>query len=237
MKGFWIFFKYEFFSSLKPLGFAYSIGILGALLFSLFYTYEILFSAFLVTILGTFLSTISIGAYITFVILLIVRAFQTFWVEIFGDRGYLTLTLPLSLDSILLSKIIHLLLWILAALLLSPLIFLSVFFEGVGVATFAYIAELLPTILIESIYYITLILFIAALLNALKIRTFVLFKGFCFALLIQSLFFIILISVVAGFDLGSNKGFHISYCALSLCFSIVFYLGARYLIMHKLELE
>lgn len=242
MKGFFTFFKYEFLSSAMPLAFTYGIGILALLLLEFceisfsrkWFFYELFLANDVMKVL---LITLMVGSFIAFGALLIVRAFQSFWVEIFGSRGYLTLTLPLSLDAILLSKIIVLAFWAVFGIY-SP-VSMKILYDPesfVRLLSVIYTQEVLiiffhtlTNTLTIVIFYITLILFITALLNALKVRTFVLFKGFGIALVIHLIWipFTILTSFSFLNFLNIDK----------LFLSIIFYFAARYLIMYKLELE
>lgn len=227
MKGFFTFFKYEFLSSAMPLAFTYGMGTLALLLLRV---PDISFSSewvFYEGIIRISLNTLMIGSFIAFGILLIVRAFQSFWVEIFGSRGYLTLTLPLSLDTILLSKIIVLAFWAVIGTYCAPVFYNLEFFVEILLNIDIQNALIIFFhTLIIILFYITLILFITALLNALKVRTFVLFKGFGIALVIHLLWIPFTFAYVMQF-LSIDK----------LFLSIVLYFVARYLIMYKLELE
>lgn len=237
MKGFFTFFKYEFLSSAMPLAFTYGIGILALLLLEYreisfsrkWFLYE--FFSTNIVMMRALLTTLIVGSFIAFGALLIVRAFQSFWVEIFGSRGYLTLTLPLSLDAILLSKIIVLAFWAVFGIYFAP-VSMKILYgpeSFVRLLSVIYTQEVLIIFfhtLTIVIFYITLILFITALLNALKVRTFVLFKGFGIALVIHLIWIPFTILTPFSF-LNIDK----------LFLSIIFYFAARYLIMYKLELE
>lgn len=237
MKGFFTFFKYEFLSSAMPLAFTYGIGILALLLLEYreisfsrkWFLYE--FFSTNIVMMRALLTTLIVGSFIAFGALLIVRAFQSFWVEIFGSRGYLTLTLPLSLDAILLSKIIVLAFWAVFGIYFDP-VSMKILYDPesfVRLLSVIYTQEVLIIFfhtLTIVIFYITLILFITALLNALKVRTFVLFKGFGIALVIHLIWIPFTILTPFSF-LNIDK----------LFLSIIFYFAARYLIMYKLELE
>lgn len=227
MKGFFTFFKYEFLSSAMPLAFTYGMGTLALLLLRVLdISFEWVFYEGIIRVL---LNTLMIGSFIAFGILLIVRAFQSFWVEIFGSRGYLTLTLPLSLDTILLSKIITLAFWAVIGTY-SPVFYNLEFFVEILLNIDIQNALIIFfDTLIIILFYITLILFITALLNALKVRTFVLFKGFGIALVIHLLWIPFTFAYVMQYY---------SFLSIDKLFlSIVFYFVARYLIMYKLELE
>ncbi|MCX2717027.1 hypothetical protein OQH61_04680 [Helicobacter sp. MIT 21-1697] len=229
MKGFLTFFKYEFVSSAKPLSFAYGMGMFASLL--LWATNHDFISMPLRDMCETLLFVLMASGYAAFCVLLIVRVFQTFWVEIFGDRGYLTLTLPISLDVILFSKILNLLFWACAAAILSQ--FIEIIdnpqaFLHFGLRHYLeYLYFLKFPILV--LYYITLILFVTALLNALRIRTLVLLKGFGLVIIIQLIHTFISTMFFPYFVL-------MDFC-MDLLGIIVFYSCARYLIMYKLELE
>ncbi len=230
MKGFFTFFKYEFLSSAMPLAFTYGMGTLALLLLRV---PDISFSSewvFYEGIIRVLLNTLMMGSFIAFGILLIVRAFQSFWVEIFGSRGYLTLTLPLSLDTILLSKIITLAFWAVIGTYCASVFYNLEFFVEILLNIDIQNALIIFfDTLIMILFYITLILFITALLNALKVRTFVLFKGFGIALVIHLLWIPFTLVYVMRYD---------SFLSIDTLFlSIVFYFVARYLIMYKLELE
>lgn len=240
MKGFFTFFKYEFLSSAMPLAFTYGIGILALLLLEfceISFSRKWFFYEFFLAndVMKVLLITLMVGSFIAFGALLIVRAFQSFWVEIFGSRGYLTLTLPLSLDAILLSKIITLAFWAVFGIYFAP-VSMKILYDPesfVRLLSVIYTQEVLiiffhtlTNTLTIVIFYITLILFITALLNALKVRTFVLFKGFGIALVIHLIW--IPFTILTSFSfLNIDK----------LFLSIIFYFAARYLIMYKLELE
>lgn len=227
MKGFFTFFKYEFLSSAMPLAFTYGMGTLALLLLRVLdISFEWVFYEGIIRVL---LNTLMIGSFIAFGILLIVRAFQSFWVEIFGSRGYLTLTLPLSLDTILLSKIITLAFWAVIGIYFPVFYNLEFFVEILLNIDIQNALIIFFDTLIIILFYITLILFITALLNALKVRTFVLFKGFGIALVIHLLWIPFTFAYVMQYY---------SFLSIDKLFlSIVFYFVARYLIMYKLELE
>lgn len=227
MKGFFTFFKYEFISSAKPLSFTYGMGMLASLLL---WAYKRDFIS-MPEVGAMLLLVLMMSSYAVFGALLIVRVFQTFWVEIFGDRGYLTLTLPISLDAILLSKILNLLFWVCAAAILSQ--FINIIDNPQAFLHFdlRYYLDNLYFLKfpILVLYYITLILFITALLNALRVRTFVLLKGFGLVIIIQLIY-------TFAFTMFFPHSDIMDYC-MDLLAIIVFYCCTRYLIMYKLELE
>ena len=221
--------KYEFLSSIKPLVITYALGIISlAAMFSCDNFRED-------NLLCHILVLVCITSFSAFGVILIVRIFQTFWREIFGAQGYLTLTLPVSLDAILLSKILIYTLWAVATLIFG--VYTLDFLDKSAEATDLLFTLGIPTIIVQTLYAICLILFVTSLLNALKVRSFVLVKGFFLALIIQ-----ILLGILLEHALGivlialSLEGLSIVWI-LNMIFAVVFYLGTRFLIIYKLELE
>lgn len=233
--------KHEFLTSAKPLFLTYFLGIISLLILFLgqmpppFLTessqtqvFYPAFSFILPSLLEIALMTLCFLSFLAFGILLIVRVFQTFWIEIFGSQGYLTLTLPVSLDCILLSKILIYALWGVFS-----------FFFG-----FAFVCLLVDSSLLWSmhwdqvlsrfwssfvgmVYGISFVLFITSLLNAMRVRTFVLLKGFLLALVVN----VPLSMFASTLDSMQIFGFE------TIILSCVCYVLARYLIIYKLELE
>lgn len=232
MKDFLNLFKYEILSSAKSLLFAYVLGMICYLMVSSFRNTD-----GIIQFVIAFVSVASFGA---FFVILVLRVFHTFWREIFGAQGYLTLTLPVSLDAILLSKIFTYTFWIVVGIVLGQFI---LYIDE-------YIVELknpfdynLLYRCITTIFWVCFVLFITALLNALRVRSFVFIKGFLLALVFFVLkkisFFIILSpAVVYDYDIWV-MWFDDSFFAIlsDVIFSVLFYLGARFLITYKLELE
>lgn len=239
IRDFYICLKHEFLTSAKPLFLTYFLGIISLLILLMgqipptFLTessqVQILspaFSFIIPSLLEVALMTLCFLSFLAFGALLIVRVFQTFWVEIFGVQGYLTLTLPVSLDCVLLSKILIYALWgvlsfffgfALVCLLVEPSLLWSMHW-GQVLSSFW-------NSFVGVVYGISFVLFITALLNALRVRTFVLFKGFLLALVVN-----IPLSMLAS-TLDSMHALE------TIILSCVCYILARYLIIYKLELE
>lgn len=236
VKDFLNLFKYEILSSAKSLLFTYALGMI---------CYCILDSSSLYQgmseIARVIIGFVSVASFAAFLVILTLRVFHTFWREIFGAQGYLTLTLPVSLDAILLSKIFTYTFWITAGITLGKFIIYFNSYIDFSKTPFDYF---LFYNCISTIFWICFVLFITALLNAFQVRSFVFIKGFSLALVIFILkkigSFMILSYFYAEdfpgmFDIWFDDGF---LTALSdVIFSVLFYLGARFLITYKLELE
>ncbi len=240
LRDFFNLFKYELLSSAKSLLFAYVLGMVCFCLVIIVPDRNniVLFSSF--DWLELVVGFTSVASFAAFFVILVLRVFHTFWREIFGAQGYLTLTLPVSLDAILLSKIFTYTFWIVAGIILGQFIVMFVD-NGRNVSPKTFVDSFVFYHTISTIFWICFILFITALLNALQVRSFVFIKGFLLALVIFIIKKILGFSIIIS-DFEQNA-FMIWFdnsslsLLLDVVFSILFYLGARFLIIYKLELE
>ena len=171
---------------------------------------------------------------------------------LFTDSGYLTLTTPISIDKILISKILVNMLWVLTttvSIILSVLLFSSAMFGEVMYllpGAFRLIAEnplgtFLTILIIFSyiLFAITMLLFILTLLNVSTNKRYKILKGYLIYWALSSFvgvvnIFIALAILGAG---GSFTLFSVVLSLINLVWSVAFYFTGRYLIINKLELE
>lgn len=198
-------------------------------------------------IMGLF--TVGIVAWsgvLTAVFVIMVRAvIRSFHTKLFTDNGYLTLTTPVSVDKVLISKIIVSLLHVITTVIgfvLSMAIFASALFGEVA-DNFQIFRELWMMIsanpgevilniiyaLAYVLYYIIVLLFILILSNIGRMKTHKVLKG-----ILIYIVFSIVTSPVGGIRIISTPFVNF---LINLAFSVVLYFTGRYLIINKLELE
>ena len=122
--------------------------------------------------------------YIVAGIILLINIIKSFNNKIFGDEGYLTLTLPTSIDSILISKIIVNFIWMIlvsASLIIGIILMVSIGSRSMLINEISEISRfvfnnigafalLLLNILIQGLFAIVLLIFVLSLLNIGKIK-------------------------------------------------------------------
>ena len=153
---------------------------------------------------------------IVVLIIIIVKSFNS---NIFGDEGYLTLTLPTSIDSILISKIIVSLIWMVfigLTFFISIIIFIGInsdqinfmfwgelingIYNNLDIVSITFVA-----IIIQSLLAVIILIFTLSILNIGKIKRFKFIFGviiyyFTSVIInwITTLVFIIPYSIVTG---------------------------------------
>jgi len=210
-----------------------------------------------------FLLSISIFAYViimaalAFIVLKVV--IQSFHTRLFTNMGYLTLTTPVSIDKILLSKVLVSMLWQAVSaitILLSVLIIwasiesMTGFWHMIFVALFQYPLRLIQVtamILSSSLSAVITLLFVLVLANMGRIKRHRLLKGILIYIGLGQginilIFFIMMIlsTIFIRLNLSANAAFNIItivIIVLTLAWSIGFYFLSRLLIIKKLELE
>ena len=209
-------------------------------------------SAFLLSV-GMFACSIVLMAAFVMVIRTVIRSFHT---KLFTNNGYLTLTTPVSVDKILLSKILISMLWIIVTVV-------SVFFCALIVistalnsllssfgGSFDLLVSLLKSIvenpletfqaillgLMSALSFIATLIFVLVLINTV-IRT----KKY--KTLVGILIYIgisVVTSQITLQTVGRITNPDIAYTLSVLLYaawSVAFYFISRYLIINKLELE
>lgn len=224
IKGFLMCFKHEFIKSVKSLWLAYSLLLASLIWVKWFSNIDIarLDDSPNAVAWWLIFFLISLSAYF---ILFVMRLVRAFWSEIFGDEGYLTLTLPVNLDAILLSKICVYVFW---GMLYVNLIWFIPNLATMLQAMQVSVPMFVWTLFAGEIFNTTSILLTVVLLNAMRVRTFIFIKGLglLFALSLITSIFVFLLSLASIHQ--------------TLCWFIiagVHYWFVRYLIATKLELE
>ena len=173
-------------------------------------------------------------------IILLITIIKSFHTKLFTNCGYLTLTTPVSLDKILISKILVSMLWVFTAMVTtigcvfiifsaSSSFFISLFNSLVKsiinnpFETFKGIVIGLAAVL----FFLTTLIFILVLTNTGWMKKHKLLKG-----ILLYLAFAMITSQVA-FIFTS----YVWYLSLFLVVSVIMYLLSRWLITTKLELE
>lgn len=176
---------------------------------------------------------------------------KSFHRNLFTNYGYLTLTTPVSIDKILISKIIVNMLWILVTIVSAIICMFIVIsstnsFSGIY-QIFEALKQIQPvevlksvvSFAISSLSLITVLIFVLVLVNTGRMKKFKLLKGILIYIGIS-----LIMSLSNPFQsvnnpepLISTTADYIFNLAISLAWSIVFYFVSRYLIKNKLELE
>ena len=189
---------------------------------------------------------------------------KTLYARLFSQEGYLTLSLPVSIDAILISKILTSMLWVLISVFVVWLWFVSVIDDRFHIMykffriivenyTFLDILRFIVFALVFTLKPIVLVLFILSILHIGKITKFRQIIGiilFVVILLIENIFTgYLFIFVDDIFDFSFNPIYPLNqmqvdnvFLLISLYFIIsilpifVYYCCSRYLIKNKLEI-
>jgi len=241
--------KYEFRATARMLLPAYIV----ALVFALFFNFTADFSDFRITssvhILLAFFYGVSVAAIIILTVVLTIRRFYS---SLFKDEGYLSHTLPVSVDAHILGKLIPAFCWLIASGFVTAFsvyiiahdawffpVFWQDFLRGIR-GLFAYGPHLILPFLSSIVGILS---FILAFYSALSIGQLAHRRKFLFSVLayvVMSIVFSIVFDLIlfspAVWDFG-----HSVENALSLAFNIVqagiHYLIIRYILKNRLNLE
>ncbi len=207
------------------------------------------------------IAPVAIFASLIFLITIIVRSLYS---RLFGKEGYLTLSLPVSIDSILISKILISMFWVLISVFIVWLwlfivvdsrynIMQKIFFVISNNYNFLDIVRIIFLTLIFIIKPIVLLLFVLSILHIGKITKFKQFTGiilFMFILFIENIITnFIYVSINDTFysmnpmvlfygsiDYKEYSFMILIYFCISLLPIFVYYFLSRYLIKNKLEI-
>ncbi|MCL2062132.1 MAG: hypothetical protein FWH03_05890 [Firmicutes bacterium] len=204
---------------------------------------------FLLTI-GT---AVFIGALASAGVIILMSISRSFHKKLFTNEGYLTLTTPVSLDKLLLSKIIVNMIWIFATVF-SFAISIFIMYAGIIILAgpaasfiFGVLVELIAqnplsfilgiiTFLASVLFFLTALLFIIVLFNTGHKKRFKILKG----ILLYYAFGIVFTMIsyaVAYFLLFYPITRTVVTIVIMLGLSVAFYFLSRFVIMRKLELE
>ncbi|RDU61643.1 hypothetical protein [Helicobacter sp. MIT 14-3879] len=234
--------KYEFLEYFFPV--LVINGILFVLIFSLKYIgYNSYFDTSssvikIFTVIMMFITLLGVFCYIIFLGIIILKSLYS---RLFSSEGYLTLSIPVSIDYILCSKIIVSTTWVLLSIVITTLWLYSFvdtrfFFMLKDISSF----YLLWKTFISIINNICLIFLILAILNTGKIVRFKTITG------ILLFFMILFVSSIASlsikylafgriWDFNATTTELFLHDLIDLFITIIYYIIARYLIKNKLE--
>lgn len=162
--------------------------------------------------------------------------------RLFTDQGYLTLTTPVSIDKLLISKIIVSMVWVLFLYIIMfasmflifsangdtqfifSEIFKSIFGSGIGDALLVSL-----DIIMSILSFVVMLLFVLVFSNIGRIRRHKLLVGILMYLGINFIISLINNSLADILPLGT--------IIPNIVWTVLFYFTSRYLIVNKLELE
>jgi hypothetical protein len=201
--------------------------------------------------LNTLGVTLWVGAIFALVIMLFKNIIKNFHTSMFTGQGYLTLTTPVSIDKIILSKILVNLLWVFVAIVVIIISVVIVVASALGVvggsmSIFGGIfeaASLDPGVTVMVVfdmfagilYFILSVFLVSAIVNTGTIKK---HKGLFGFLIWFGLY--ILNAIITGIFteiVGFSEWWQYFSLGLLLIQCPIFYFLARYLIVNKLELE
>ncbi len=181
---------------------------------------------------------IQVFSFVTFAIAYVLSAAISFYHGVFGRHAYLTHSLPIDLDSMIVSKIFVFMLWALVGFIEFGLFVFALSSgydlieqELMNIYNIKYYVLALCNVLSELIY----IFMIVAIIHRKKTHT--LFFGFVTYFGIKVVLLILVASILAIMDdtIQTEHATMVSYCFTTLCI-IVYYYVCRYIIKNKLSL-
>ena len=133
---------------------------------------------------------ITVAGYFISAAVLVINVVKSFNKRMFSDEGYLSLTLPVSIDALIISKVLVNLMWILISIINYILCFVLMF-DALAGGIFGYIVDILKVLfnnplftlihifwfLLNSIMVIMILLFTLSLLHIGKVQKLRLLAG------------------------------------------------------------
>lgn len=245
--------KYEFLENIA------SVALINTVLFALLIIIKVYIDSDFNWIIAIIISIIPIALFVS-IVFLVTIVIRTLYLGLFSQEGYLTLSLPVSIDAILISKILISALWILISIfvVLLWLIFIAFAINDASyviqqflllISNYSFL-EIIRILLLGIVLLIKPITLLLLVLSILHIGKIVRFRKLIGILLFMIILFIETIAVnVLYLYIDSNMinymvfvrslvdsiSYYINFFA-NLFVILIYYFVSRYLIKNKLEI-
>lgn len=245
--------KYEFLENIA------SVVLINTVLFALLIIIKVYIDSDFNWIIAIIISIIPIALFVS-IVFLVTIVIRTLYLGLFSQEGYLTLSLPVSIDAILISKILISALWILISIfvVLLWLIFIAFAINDASyviqqflllISNYSFL-EIIRILLLGIVLLIKPITLLLLVLSILHIGKIVRFRKLIGILLFMIILFIETIAVnVLYLYIDSNMidymvfvrslvdsiSYYINFFA-NLFVILIYYFLSRYLIKNKLEI-
>lgn len=245
--------KYEFLDNIT------SIALINAVLFVLLIIIKVYIDSDSNWMIAIIITITPIAIFISFVFLVTI-IIRSLYSRLFSQEGYLTLSLPVNIDAILISKILISALWILTSIFVVLLWFIFIAFVIndasyvikqflLLISNYSFL-EIIRIVLLGIILLIKPITLLLLVLSILHIGKIVRFRKFIGILLFMIILFIETIAInVLYLYIDSNMidymafvhslvdsiNYYINFFA-NLLVILIYYFLSRYLIKNKLEI-
>ncbi len=245
--------KYEFLENIA------SVALINTVLFALLIIIKVYIDSDFNWIIAIIISIIPIALFVS-IVFLVTIVIRTLYLGLFSQEGYLTLSLPVSIDAILISKILISALWILISIfvVLLWLIFIAFAINDASyviqqflllISNYSFL-EIIRILLLGIVLLIKPITLLLLVLSILHIGKIVRFRKLIGILLFMIILFIETIAVnVLYLYIDSNMidymvfvrslvdsiSYYINFFA-NLFVILIYYFLSRYLIKNKLEI-
>lgn len=245
--------KYEFLENIA------SVVLINTVLFALLIIIKVYIDSDFNWIIAIIISIIPIALFVS-IVFLVTIVIRTLYLGLFSQEGYLTLSLPVSIDAILISKILVSALWILISIfvVLLWLIFIAFAINDASyviqqflllISNYSFL-EIIRILLLGIVLLIKPITLLLLVLSILHIGKIVRFRKLIGILLFMIILFIETIAVnVLYLYIDSNMidymvfvrslvdsiSYYINFFA-NLFVILIYYFLSRYLIKNKLEI-
>lgn len=245
--------KYEFLENIA------SVALINTVLFALLIIIKVYIDSDFNWIIAIIISIIPIALFVS-IVFLVTIVIRTLYLGLFSQEGYLTLSLPVSIDAILISKILISALWNLISIfvVLLWLIFIAFAINDASyviqqflllISNYSFL-EIIRILLLGIVLLIKPITLLLLVLSILHIGKIVRFRKLIGILLFMIILFIETIAVnVLYLYIDSNMidymvfvrslvdsiSYYINFFA-NLFVILIYYFVSRYLIKNKLEI-
>ena len=245
--------KYEFLENIA------SVALINTVLFALLIIIKVYIDSDFNWIIAIIISIIPIALFVS-IVFLVTIVIRTLYLGLFSQEGYLTLSLPVSIDAILISKILISALWILISIfvVLLWLIFIAFAINDASyviqqflllISNYSFL-EIIRILLLGIVLLIKPITLLLLVLSILHIGKIVRFRKLIGILLFMIILFIETIAVnVLYLYIDSNMidymvfvrslvdsiSYYINFFA-NLFVILIYYFLSRYLIKNKHEI-
>ena len=245
--------KYEFLENIA------SVALINTVLFALLIIIKVYIDSDFNWIIAIIISIIPIALFVS-IVFLVTIVIRTLYLGLFSQEGYLTLSLPVSIDAILISKILVSALWILISIfvVLLWLIFIAFAINDASyviqqflllISNYSFL-EIIRILLLGIVLLIKPITLLLLVLSILHIGKIVRFRKLIGILLFMIILFIetIVVNVLYLYidsnmidymvfvrSLVDSISYYINFFA-NLFVILIYYFLSRYLIKNKLEI-
>lgn len=245
--------KYEFLENIA------SVALINTVLFALLIIIKVYIDSDFNWIIAIIISIIPIALFVS-IVFLVTIVIRTLYLGLFSQEGYLTLSLPVSIDAILISKILISALWILISIfvVLLWLIFIAFAINDASyviqqflllISNYSFL-EIIRILLLGIVLLIKPITLLLLVLSILHIGKIVRFRKLIGILLFMIILFIetIVVNVLYLYidsnmidymvfvrSLVDSISYYINFFA-NLFVILIYYFLSRYLIKNKLEI-